>query len=73
MAELTITLARVAAGEGLVIRVGLRPDEDALPREHEQRHRELVERLLPSLVSGGDGHPGMEVRRERPAREPVVG
>jgi hypothetical protein len=63
MAELIITVQR-AAGGGTQIGVGLRSGPDVLPHEHEANHRQLVAALLPS--AGG-------VKRERPAREPVVG
>lgn len=64
MAELTITLDRDEGG--LVIRVGLSPDDDDLPHEHEGRHRRLVAALLPALSSA-------DIGRERPAREAAVG
>jgi hypothetical protein len=61
MAELTITVRRT--DDGLVVRVGLESDEDALPHEHEALHRRLVAELFP----------GAEVVRERPAAEAAVG
>jgi hypothetical protein len=64
MAELTIAVHRTDGK--LVIRVGLLPDDDDLPHEHEARHRRLVAALFPSLR-------GAEVGRERPAREAAVG
>jgi hypothetical protein len=66
MAELSIRLGRNHQSGRLEIRIGFISDEDALPMEHERRHRGLVLGLLPGLA-------GLEVERERPAAEPVVG
>ena len=63
MALLTITVRRDAGAGATTVWVGLRSDDDALPHEHEALHQRLAGELLPA--SG--------VRRERPAREPVVG
>ena len=46
MAEVTIRLRCDPATGKRTIIVGLRPDADALPHEHEQQHKALVERLL---------------------------
>jgi hypothetical protein len=73
MAELTITVRRLAGSGGLGIRVGLASDADALPHEHEAEHRRLVARLFPGLVAADDPEARVRVRRERPARDPVVG
>jgi len=73
MAELTICVRRNESTGQLELRVALCSDEDALPQEHEQLHRSLLAQLLPALDlnAGSDG--GVEVTRERPAVEPVVG
>ena len=71
MAEVTIEL-RPGVG-GIQIRVSLDSDPDALPNEHERLHRALVGELLAGLELAADPRPGVEVRRERPAQEPVVG
>ena len=71
MAELTITVQRVA--DGLDVRVGFESDADALPHEHEADHRRLVNRLFPGLVVADDAEARVRVRRERPAADPVVG
>lgn len=73
MAELSIRLVRNERTGALEIRVGLLSDEDEPPSEHERRHRQLVGKLLPGLSLGGDLPEGVEVERERPAVEPVVG
>jgi hypothetical protein len=49
MAEMTIRLRCDPATGKKDIVVSLRSDEDALPHEHEQKHRALVEKL----ISGG--------------------
>jgi hypothetical protein len=46
MAELTIRLRRDAETGKQDIVITLKSDEDALPHEHEQMHRELVERII---------------------------
>jgi hypothetical protein len=66
MAEVIIRLHHDPDSGQTVVRVGLAPDDDLLPAEHEQAHRQLVERLI-----SGVGRATVE--RERPAREPVVG
>jgi hypothetical protein len=73
MAELTITLGRHIESGRLEIRVGLRSDADALPSEHEQAHRRLVQTLLPQAAAGEQDDELLEVRREKPLCEPVIG
>ena len=46
MAELTIRLRRDPVTGKQDIVITLRSDEDALPHEHEQMHRELVEKVI---------------------------
>jgi hypothetical protein len=46
MAELTIRLRCDPATGKKDIIIGLRSDADALPHEHEQHHRALVEKLI---------------------------
>lgn len=55
MAELTIRL-RVNPENGKKdIVIDLRSDEDALPHEHEQQHRRLVEQLIEGgVISEGE-------------------
>ena len=55
MAEMTIRL-RVNPETGKKdIVVALRSDDDALPHEHEQQHRQLVDKLIEGgLVSAGE-------------------
>jgi hypothetical protein len=46
MAELTIRLRRDPETGKQDIVIALRSDADALPHEHEQMHRELVEKVI---------------------------
>jgi hypothetical protein len=46
MAEMTIRLRRDPDTGKRDIIITLRSDEDALPHEHEQQHRALVDRLI---------------------------
>jgi hypothetical protein len=55
MAEMTITLRIDPVTHKKDIVVTLRSDEDALPHEHEQLHRQLVDRLTEGgLLSAGE-------------------
>jgi hypothetical protein len=72
MAQITITLRRTAAGRHEV-RVDYRSDDDAMPYEHEVRHRRLVAELVPGLEFTEHRDAPVRVERERPAQEPVVG
>ena len=73
MAELTISLSRDGPTGRLTVRVGFRADADAIPHEHEIRHRCLVEQLFPGLEIIDDPEAAVRVQREKPAQEPVVG
>lgn len=46
MAEITIRLRQDPETGKHDILIDLRSDDDALPHEHEQQHREVVEKLL---------------------------
>lgn len=55
MAEMTIRLQCDPVTGKKDIIVSLRSDEDALPHEHEQQHRALVERLIEGgIVKAGE-------------------
>lgn len=73
MAEVTITVRRLTGSDGFGVRIAYQSDEDALPHEHEDEHRRLVTRLFPGLALTDDPEARVRVRRERPARDPVVG
>ena len=64
MAEMTIRL-RVNPETGKKdIVVSLRSDEDALPHEHEQQHRHLVDQLIEGGIVGADEVGTIVVERE---------
>ncbi|HKI33119.1 MAG TPA: hypothetical protein VKA46_14805 [Gemmataceae bacterium] len=67
MAEMTIRLRCDPATGKKDIVISLRSDEDALPHEHEQQHRALVDKLIEGgvLKAGELG----QVVVEREARE----
>lgn len=69
MAEMTIRL-RINPETGKKdIVVSLRSDEDALPHEHEQQHRELVEKLIEGgMLSEGEAG-GLIIEREEEGQE----
>jgi hypothetical protein len=64
MAELTIRLRRDPQTGKQDIVITLRSDEDALPHEHEQMHRELVEKVI------GKENVGKVIVEREPGKEP---
>lgn len=72
MAEMTIRLLRDPETGKQNIIVKLRSDEDALPQEHEQLHRALVEKLIDGglLKAGEEGDLVIERQEETAAAEP---
>lgn len=73
MAEMTIRLCRDPQTGKQNIIVKLRSDEDALPREHEQMHRALVDKLIEGgiLKAGEAGQLVIEREEESAAAEPT--
>ena len=70
MAEMTITLRIDPATNKKDIVVTLRSDEDALPHEHEQLHRELVDRLTEGgLLKAGEAGK-LVIQREEESEVP---
>lgn len=65
MAELTIRLRRDPQSGKQDIVITLRSDEDALPHEHEQMHREMVEKLI------GKDQVGKVIVEREPGKEPT--
>jgi hypothetical protein len=65
MAELTIRLRRDPHSGKQDIVITLRSDEDALPHEHEQMHREMVEKLI------GKDNVGKVIVEREPGKEPT--
>jgi hypothetical protein len=72
MAEMTIRLqCDPATGKKNII-VSLRSDADALPHEHEQQHRALVEKLIEGGLLKASEVGKIVVEREQPAGEPAA-
>ena len=73
MAEMTIRLLRDPETGKQNIIVKLRSDEDALPHEHEQMHRALVNRLIDGgIVKAGEvGNIIIEREEETVGPEPA--
>jgi hypothetical protein len=69
---MTIQLRRDPQTGKQNIIVKLRSDEDALPHEHEQRHRALVDKLIEGgmLKAGEEGNLIIEREEETAAPEP---
>ncbi len=65
MAELTIRLRRDPQTGKQDIVISLRSDDDALPHEHEQMHRELVEKII------GKENVGKVIVEREPGPEPT--
>jgi len=72
MPELTIRLRCDPATGKKDIIVSLRSDEDALPHEHEQQHKALVDKLIEGgVIKASEAGKGV-VEREEEAKEPPV-
>jgi hypothetical protein len=72
MPEMTIQLRRDPQTGKQNIIVKLRSDEDALPHEHEQLHRALVDKLIEGgiLKAGEEGNLVIEREEETAAPQP---
>jgi hypothetical protein len=72
MPEMTIRLLRDPDTGKQNIIVKLRSDEDALPHEHEQMHRALVDKLIEGglLKAGEEGNLIIERQEETAPAEP---
>jgi hypothetical protein len=72
MAEMTIRLRiNPATGKKDII-IGLRSDEDALPHEHEQRHKALADKLINGGLLKAAELGQIVVEREEDGKEPAV-
>jgi hypothetical protein len=70
MAELTIRLwPDPETGKKNII-ISLKSDEDALPHEHEQQHRALVDKLINGGILKAEELGTITVTREEDAKEP---
>jgi hypothetical protein len=72
MAEMTIRLRCDPATGKKDIIISLRSDADALPHEHEQQHRALVEKLLNRGLLTESEVGKIIVEREEEAGEPAA-
>jgi hypothetical protein len=72
MAEMTIRLRCDPATGKKDIIVSLRSDEDALPHEHEQQHKALVEKLIQGGLLKASEVGQIVVEREQPEGEPAA-
>jgi len=72
MAKMTIRLEIDPATNKKNIIVSLSSDADALPHEHEQQHRALVEKLIQGGVVKASELGKVIVEREDEEREPAV-
>ena len=72
MALLTIRLIPDPQTGKKNIVIALRSDEDALPHEHEQQHRALVDKLIQGGIVKAAEVGKVVVEREEDSREPAV-
>lgn len=72
MPEMTIRLRINPETKKKDIIISMRSDEDALPHEHEQQHRNLVDKLIEGglIKAGEEGN--LVVEREEDEKEPAV-
>jgi hypothetical protein len=71
MAEMTIRLRCDPATDKKDIIVSLRSDEDALPHEHEQQHKALVEKLIQGGLLKASEVGQIVVEREQSESDPA--
>ncbi len=72
MAEMTIRLRCDPATGKKDIIVSLHSDEDALPHEHEQQHKALVEKLIHGGLLEASEVGQIVVEREQPEGQPAL-
>jgi hypothetical protein len=72
MAELTIRLLPDPATGKKNIIISMKSDADALPHEHEQQHRALVDKLINGGLLKAEELGTITVTREEEAKEPAV-
>jgi len=72
MPELTIRLVPDPTTGKRNIIISMKSDEDALPHEHEQQHRALVDKLIHGGILKAEELGTITVSREQEAKEPVV-
>jgi hypothetical protein len=72
MAEMTITLRRDPQTGKQNIVIKLRSDADALPHEHEEQHRALVDKLIEGGVLKAGEVGNVVVEREEEQKTPAT-
>jgi hypothetical protein len=72
MAEMIISLRRDPETGKQNIVIKLHSDADALPLEHEQQHRALVDKLIEGGLVKAEEVGKVEVEREEDAKEPAA-
>jgi hypothetical protein len=72
MAQITIRLERDPTTGKQNIIISLRSDEDALPHEHEQQHRALVDKLIEGGIVKAGEVGKIVVERGEEEKEPAV-
>ena len=72
MAEVTIRLRCDPATGKKDIIISMHSDEDALPHEHEQQHRALVEKLIHGGIVSASEVGQIVVEREQPEATPAA-
>lgn len=72
MAEMTIQLRIDPATGKKDIIVSLRSDDDALPHEHEQQHRQLVDKLIEGGLVSADEVGKLVVERVEEEAQPAT-
>jgi hypothetical protein len=72
MAEMTIRLRCDPATGKKDIIISLRSDEDALPHEHEQQHKALVEKMIQGGLLKASEVGQIVVEREQSEGEPAA-
>jgi hypothetical protein len=72
MAELTIRLLPDPKTGKKNIVISMKSDEDALPHEHEQQHRALVDKLINGGLIKAEELGTITVTREEEAKEPAI-
>jgi hypothetical protein len=72
MAEMTIRLIPDPQTGKKNIIIALRSDEDALPHEHEQQHRALVDKLIEGGIVKAEEMGTITVEREEDEKAPAA-
>jgi hypothetical protein len=70
MAEMIIQLRRDPQTGKQTVTIKLHSDPDALPHEHEQMHRELVEKLINKGLVSAEELENVVIEREQPQGTP---